>query len=285
MFAWPLLVASVQMNNAGVRGVSLATRNYEQANLVMPMSDIGIERLYVINLDSQPEKMDDHEMMESLDALPYPCSRWRGAEPGPGFASRVSSEFRSMLSESLERILQKADRGSFDDEKRGVLGCYLSHYSIIHHIAKTGKPGKLYMVIEDSTLLSQTLPALLPTIISKLSKADPAWSALRLDCSATPKKYLDRGLWRTSPDNCKERVQCYGGAKAIIYNWDAIESLVHHFRTPKFEDADQVFWTHDSPTYCMTAGVVTRHKLANSSYIHRRRTNCSSSEGSPFKKQ
>lgn len=231
---------------------SLIERSLEQKNMVNP----EIMRTFVINLDSRPDKLRFMNFSAGFGQnAPLPCERWRAIEPFPGFEQKVSREVGSVLKNPAYKTM----KATAPDRYYHTMGCYLSHLSLIKHIASIGRPGDLYMVMEDDHYFSGNLTASLPKIVSAVN--DPDWHAIRLDCWD---EWGRRGVATYRTDVCDQQGGCFGGTHAIIYNYDNIKRTLDHWMKAAWRDADAMFWTPLLKNYCVNMGITSGvHNLSS----------------------
>ena len=148
--------------------------------------------VYYINLDGATERRA--HMEKTLD------------DAGLQSAKRFAAINGSLIPEDAVESARRQYYPTVSDERtfRNTLGCRQSHTDLMRHLADTGHPGEVYLVLEDDMTLPANFSSLTEHI---LSAAPPGWDVLRLSCRLKPASATDRFC-----ESCMQEVN--GGAAA-----------------------------------------------------------------------
>jgi len=227
-----------------------------------------IDAVFVINMDSRVDKMQF--MNQTIQKLNVPCMRWGAAILELDFEQKTNNELFHVLKEPDVRLSRWKnctedlsycnwwEKNSTEQKRQyyNTMGNFASHLSVIHYISTVGRPGGLYLVMEDDHEMLPQLDSELPNILAMVN--DPDWNAIRLDCwgsmrKATQVSKQDRATaYRTQDHGEHINGDPYlGGTHAILYNYDGIQEVLNAWQAPPWHSSDNMFWTSKFRSYCV----------------------------------
>jgi len=198
-----------------------------------------IAACFYINLDARSDRREHIErQLAALGAVPR--ERWPALRPTP---ETLRHDHADLLERGVEAYVEalRADPRT-EPHYTGVLGCYLSHVSLLAHIAARFRAADgAVLVLEDDVVLE---PGFLSALRDRVASADlvhQGWDLLRLDCWGRRRR-RDRvrdGVYKlTTPWRAPAH---YNGSHALVYRPERVPRLLRALAARPIKDFDGIW--------------------------------------------
>jgi len=181
------------------------------------------DRAYYINLE---QRTDRRAFMENqLPSLGIPYSRW----PAVRLDSLTSDPWARAIEERgiAPYVLDGASR-------LPTVGCYLSHVSLLDHVARNGSPQAL--VLEDDVAIDAGFVDRARVLVGQL----PAFDLVLFDCFGTghPPDRVETDIYRPS-----RSFPHYRGTHAVLVGEGRADHVLRVLRSRQIMDIDGLYLT------------------------------------------
>lgn len=209
-----------------------------------------LDAIFVINLDDRPERWDfARQQLLKTNVLFHRFSATK--------LTNCVDEPMTLQGNPAKRM--KVMQVEKPEKFCAAVGCLVSHIKLLQHIQKIGKPGGIYLVLEDDVSVSANTSRWLPAVLGRVPQRN--WDAIRLDCWDTAAFAKGTAVYRTLGDenNMDDSGKThFGGTHAILYRYEGIGRVIDHFQSSSstWNSADAMFWTPHLQNYCVNLNIV-----------------------------
>jgi GR25 family glycosyltransferase involved in LPS biosynthesis len=217
-------------------------------------NNITITNSFIINLDSEKERLSEISNMLNREMIPY-------------------ERFPAILGKELDLDSEKCNT-YFSDKGRKTLklaqmGCSLSHITIWEKVANNNNPDDVFLILEDDAIIPEDFNEKLKTYSKQLPDN---WEMLLLGTnSMIGKKHSENLLYtdKTIKKNGNYGLYAYlikpKTAKKLLKSCQKMSATIDHYLNKKFYLNNRVY-------FCMPS-LVTHNYDLRSSIFERVRTN------------
>jgi GR25 family glycosyltransferase involved in LPS biosynthesis len=219
---------------------------------------VKIAACFYINLDERSDRREHTELqLAALGSIAR--ERWPAVRP--------TRETLAHHADTLARGVQGYVQELLSDPRTvphyyGVLGCYLSHLTLLQQIAERFGPGDgAVLVFEDDVALEPGFVSALRDRVASADLVHRGWDLMRLDCWGRRRR-RDRvcdGVYRLSTP--WQAPAHYNGSHALVYRPERVAGLLSALAARPIKDFDG-FWDEPELTATLEHYVVYTGKCS-----------------------